>query len=281
MAAPLTLAVAAAHVSGKGSLLISGAGTLGTLVAKEWILRNPTARVVGETASADRHADLRALGVQPRESGGGAGDETFENLVISFPPREGYVDAVKRALACWDGTGGCILVSSGAVYAEEDGGVVTEASATRASPRTDIIIAAEDAVREAGGSALRLAGLYTADRGPHNYWLAKETIDSWGGGLINLLHYEDAATGVVAALEVRPKGAVLLLSDEEPLSREAIVTAALDARARAGRAQGAPRFVGAEGALGKRYDCSKTRNLLAWKPRHASFREHMAAAAAR
>lgn len=65
-----------------------------------------------------------------------------------------------------------------------------------------------------GGNVLRLAGLYTATRGPHAYWLHK-TRDAVTAGapapvmpgaadaLVNMLHYEDAA-GAVIALIAKP-----------------------------------------------------------------------------
>lgn len=54
---------------------------------------------------------------------------------------------------------------------------------------------------------IRLAGLYTESRGPHSYWLnkAKEgagtaegVIQGSGDAHLNMLHYEDAASAVVA-----------------------------------------------------------------------------------
>lgn len=56
---------------------------------------------------------------------------------------------------------------------------------------------------------IRLAGLYTTTRGPHAYWLhrardAKSAVDATIAGaadaLVNLLHYEDAASAVLALM---------------------------------------------------------------------------------
>ena len=49
-----------------------------------------------------------------------------------------------------------------------------------------------------GGSVVRLAGLYTADRGPHTMWLKNGTVTSNADGLVNTLHYEDAAKVAIA-----------------------------------------------------------------------------------
>ena len=50
-----------------------------------------------------------------------------------------------------------------------------------------------------GGSVVRLAGLYTLDRGPHTFWLKNGTVTSNADGLVNTLHYDDAARVAVAA----------------------------------------------------------------------------------
>ena len=69
------------------------------------------------------------------------------------------------------------------------------------------LLAAEEAVLTRGGNVIRLAGLYTKTRGPHSYWLNKAkqgagtelgVIQGSGDGQLNMLHYEDAASAVVA-----------------------------------------------------------------------------------
>lgn len=69
------------------------------------------------------------------------------------------------------------------------------------------LLAAEEAVLARGGNVMRLAGLYTERRGPHSYWLNKAregagtelgVIQGSADGQLNMLHYEDAASAVVA-----------------------------------------------------------------------------------
>lgn len=44
------------------------------------------------------------------------------------------------------------------------------------------------------GRVLRVtSGLYTPDRGPHTFWLARGEVGAPEEGVINMLHYEDAA----------------------------------------------------------------------------------------
>ncbi len=70
----------------------------------------------------------------------------------------------------------------------------------------DRLIFAEEAILLRGGCVLRLAGLYNATRGPHSYWLrlAREgkAVDTNADGLVNLIHYEDAASLVLRILQV-------------------------------------------------------------------------------
>lgn len=65
--------------------------------------------------------------------------------------------------------------------------------------------AAEEAVLSKGGNVIRLAGLYTISRGPHEYWLRRVArgggvIQGSGDSMINLLHYEDAASAVISLM---------------------------------------------------------------------------------
>lgn len=262
-------------VRGANDLLVVGTGTLGSFAAQQWATSHAGARVVGETRSETRHDSLRKAGIEPRLRGAGR-VERFPNVLISFSPggNDDYPGEVQAALDCWDGTGACVLTSSGGVYAESEGGVVREDSATETSSRSARLLAAERIVLARGGTVLRLAGLYTPERGAHNYWLSQETIDQWGGGLINLLHYEDAASGSLAAIRAKLGAKILLLSDEEPLSRSGIVEAALKSSLYEGKS--APIFTQPAGPKGKVYDVRLTRSLIDWSPKYPSFAACMA-----
>ena len=60
------------------------------------------------------------------------------------------------------------------------------------------MIAAEETVLSRGGSVVRLAGLYAKDRGPHTFWINSGSVASNADGLVNTLHYEDAAQVAIA-----------------------------------------------------------------------------------
>lgn len=58
------------------------------------------------------------------------------------------------------------------------------------SPRVDRLLNAEEVVTKAGGSVVRLAGLYHATRGAHMYYKDMTEIPTLGNSLLNLIHYE-------------------------------------------------------------------------------------------
>ncbi len=88
----------------------------------------------------------------------------------------------------------------------------------------------ERAVVDSGGTVLRLGGLYHLRRGAHNYWVCsgKSPFASSPDGLINLIHYDDAADAVLCALKEKPGGEegrkrqLYLVTDGVPISRKEI-----------------------------------------------------------
>ncbi|KAG8470528.1 hypothetical protein KFE25_008949 [Diacronema lutheri] len=275
--APAPRSAARMGARGMHDLLIVGTGTLGSLAAKQWRESFPEARIVGETRSDTRHDSLRAAGIEPRLRGTGA-MEAFPNVLICFAPggNDDFPSEVKSALAAWDRSGGCAFTSSGGVFAESDGGVVDEDSATDSTPRSVRLLAAERHVLDAGATVVRLAGLYTATRGAHSFWLSRDTVEQWEGGIINLLHYEDAASGTLAAIRGKVGPKVLLLSDDAPLTRAEIVAAALTSSLYARATPPAFTEPPSPNARGKVYSTARTRALLDWTPMHPDFRTFMA-----
>jgi len=140
-----------------------------------------------------------------------------------------------------------------------------------------------------GTAVLRLAGLYTLERGAHNYWLTSEGEGAKsvgpGDSIINLLHYDDAAGACVAALAMGSGGdggvlggggRVFLVSDGNPITRRGICESALKSKLFSDSIM--PVFEsGVDGEkTGKVYDGSWTNEALKWKPVYPSFDEFMA-----
>ena len=278
-------ASAGADIAANPSLLIVGAGVLGQLVGQRWRDERGDAlgRVLGVTrrADAERDAGMRACGIEPilRSGLGAAGCHPYVVFCAAPGGNDEYAAEVKAALELWDSTaaGGArfVFTSSAGVYAEQDGGIVTEGSPTAPpTPRTQKLLDAEAAVRDAGGSVVRLAGLYLLKRGAHNAWLSMGEVSGPADGLINQIHYADAAGAVVAALLRGEPGEVYIGADGAPLSREAICREALRAPQFGDAAMptfggGQPKFGGT--GRGKVLDASATRDALGWAPRYGTF----------
>lgn len=155
---------------------------------------------------------------------------------------------------------------------------MTEESEVTDTPRAQKMLDAEAASRSAGGAVCRLAGLYTLERGAHSFWLnsGKETANGRSDGIVNLLHYDDAAGVCLAALKANAgDGAIFLASDGNPITRMGICEASLKHKLYADKT--APTFQGTDSdPKGKIYDGSWTNKELNWKPRYNSFAEFMA-----
>lgn len=291
-----TTLIAGAATAGSGSppLLVVGAGVLGRLIAREWRSihgANAEVRGVVRQADAERSAALEADGVSPclradlGSADAGLAEGSFRHVVFCAAPggNDDYSAEVAAALRMWCGQEGrFVFTSSAGVYAEENGGVVTEGSAVSASPRAAKLLAAERLVTEAGGAVVRLAGLYLLDRGAHNAYLNTAEVKGRPDGLINQIHYEDAAAAVVAALLRGASGEFYLAADDAPLTREQICRVALRAPPFHGRVM--PAFASFDRAdkggpgTGKVVDASRTRAALGWKPKYATFEQFIEAA---
>ena len=156
----------------------------------------------------------------------------------------------------------------------------TPTASPESSPRTARLIKAEEACRKHGGCCLRLAGLYTLERGAHSFWLnSGKDVNGREDGLINLLHYDDAAGSALAALKVGSsvvKGRTFLISDSHPQTRKQICESAL--KAKLFKDKKMPKFLGKEtDPIGKIYDGRVSEEVLQWAPRYSIFDEFMSA----
>lgn len=116
------------------------------------------------------------------------------------------------------------------------------------------------------------------DRGAHNFWLTSgRDVSGREDGIINLLHYEDAAGAAVAALRAGPTvvaGNVFLISDGNPLTRRQICESTL--KSKKYREMSIPKFLGSEAdPIGKIYDGAASNKALKWDPRYESFDSFM------
>jgi len=294
--------------SSNDKIAIVGCGVLGTSLCKQ-LLSHPdfaNRSIIGITKSTNRHDAIleQILGSSSDDNDEEQSSrfqlltmdsvvesqQQYTDVVFCAPPSgfDDYPTAVEEAATqLWSGAeGSFVFTSSGGVYEGLDGEIVTELSSTIdpiANPRQGRMIYAEQHVIELGGCALRLAGLYTLERGAHNYWLEKcseSGIQGREDGIVNLLHYDDAASAVLAALQVGHEvnsKETYLISDGHPTTRRGICESALKHERYSTRYTKVPPFLGKkeDGLLGKIYDGSKSNQELKWKPTYKSFDEFM------
>lgn len=144
--------------------------------------------------------------------------------------------------------------------------------------RSARLINAEKAVLANGGGCLRLAGLYTLDRGAHSFWLKSgKDVTGREDGIINLLHYDDAAGSALAAVAAGPSvvsGNIFLISDGNPVTRRQICESAI--KAEKFKDFKIPKFLGSDtDPIGKVYDGSASNRALKWDPKYGSFDSFM------
>ncbi|XP_063937555.1 uncharacterized protein LOC108226094 [Daucus carota subsp. sativus] len=257
---------------GADDLLIVGPGVLGRLIAQKWRQDHQGCQITGQTFTTDHHDDLVKMGITPSLKGMKA-SQKYPYVVFCAPPSRtpDYPGDVREASLNWNGHGSFLFTSSSAPYDCYDNGPCDEDSPVvpiGRSPRTDLLLNTEKVVIECGGNVLRLAGLYKADRGAHVYWLRKGTVESRPDHIVNLIHYEDAASLAVAILKKKVRGQTFLGCDNYPLSRHEV----MDIVERSGKFS--TKFVGFTGTndpLGKKLNNSKTRQETGWEPKYPSF----------
>lgn len=248
-------------------LIVIGAGALGARIGALWRERFPGARIVAVTKTDRRFARLLELGFEPVLAGEAVDPAPFAAFCVPPSGNDDYAARAHRALTYWSGAGAFVMTSSTAVYPDADGGICREDSSAVETPRSRELLDAEAPVLAAGGCVVRLAGLYDAERGPHRVYERMTESDRRPDGLVNLIHYDDAASLCVAALLAGARDRIFVGCDDAPITRADLV--------RAFASTGAPvcRFTGRDGPLGRRLDNTATRAALGWSPRYASFAE--------
>jgi nucleoside-diphosphate-sugar epimerase len=153
---------------------------------------------------------------------GGGGEADYKSVYVTG----------NRNLLEWLGRSGAqakyVYTSSTSVYGQDDGSTVDEQSAAEPAAATGkILLEAEKMVlgkgRELGVPTivLRLAGIYGPGRG---YWFkqfvsGQAVIEGSGERVLNMVHREDAAGAIIAALAKGRAGEVYNVVDDEPVTQ--------------------------------------------------------------
>ena len=117
-----------------------------------------------------------------------------------------------------------IFTSSTSVYAQTDGGIVTEESPAEPSRETGRILrATEDDVLARGGIVARLAGIYGPGRSVllRKFFSGEAVIEGDGSRVINQIHRDDIASALRVLAELGVPG-IYNVSDDAPIAQRAL-----------------------------------------------------------
>ncbi len=117
-----------------------------------------------------------------------------------------------------------VFTSSTSVYAQTDGGWVTEESSAEPDRETGRALReTEEWVASRNGLVTRLAGIYGPGRSVllRKFLGGEAVIEGDGGKWINQVHREDIASALVHLVTARARG-IFNVSDDEPLAQRAV-----------------------------------------------------------
>lgn len=256
------------------TVLIAGAGDLGLRLAQRRALRGDAVLALRRQASAvdGVHANVRAVAADVVNGEGLAAlPRRVDALVFCAAPdrreeaayRALFIDGLQRVLDAVQAAR-IVFVSSTAVYGEDAGEWVDEATPPRPTAFNGrVLLEAEARVHAAGGSALRPSGLY----GPGRTMLLRRAQEGMPGRRhwTNRIHLDDAAAALDALLDRDRLEPVYCASDDAPaLERE--VLAWMRER------EGLPPVAPLEGPeTGRRVSNTRLRGT-GWAPRHPDWR---------
>ncbi|RYR63567.1 hypothetical protein Ahy_A04g021373 isoform B [Arachis hypogaea] len=223
------------HAIGQHDLLIVGPGVLGRLVAQKWREEYPGCQVFGQTVTTNHHEELIKLGISPSLKWTKE-DYKFPYVIFCAPPYQSadYPGDLRQAALCWNGEGAFLFTSSSAPYDCNDNGFCDEDTPVvpfGRSPRTDVLLKAENVVLEFGGSV-------------------------------------DAASLSITILKKKCRRKIFLGCDNHPLSRQEVMDLVNQSGKFSKRFE---KFTGTDDPLGKRLNNSRTRAELGWEPKYTSF----------
>ncbi|WP_411845534.1 NAD-dependent epimerase/dehydratase family protein [Roseibacillus persicicus] len=212
------------------TLLIAGNGYLGQAVCEQARARNWEVITLSKSGEGSDHGvdftDPAALLTLAKNV------SPPSHILASASSGRGGPDAYRKVFL--EGTN-CLLetfpeakltfISSTSVYRQTDGCTVDEESPLAGHTATStILLEAEKTVLAAGGTSLRLSGIY----GPHRSVILKrflsgeatleETTAGLGVRILNQIHRDDAARAILHLIEKKKSG-LYNVSDNEPTSQ--------------------------------------------------------------
>ena len=225
-------------------VLIIGCGYVGLPLGAE--LARQGHEVFGVRRSPDAGAGLEAAGVRPllgditRPSDLAGWPGGFDWVVNAVSSSKGGVEEYRevylggtRHLLGWlaaEPPRKFVYTSSTGVYGQDDGSVVDETSPTTPLPETSrVLVETERVLLEAARArnfpavVLRLAGIYGPGRGYYfkQFVAGGAALAEGGRRMLNMIHRDDVAGAIIAALERGRTGEIYNAVDDEPVTQRA------------------------------------------------------------
>lgn len=210
-------------------LVIWGTGELGSRVGFLW--RERGGAVLGCTQTERRHVALRTSGIEPHLGSPVARLQPDDALLLAIPGHTNQQAAVQQLAGSGTPKPARVVFISVTGYHGDSSGIVTPQSPPGAGSRPASIAAAEQEFWSWAGHSgvvIRLGGLYCDGRGPFSALArrGKITRQAPPDKTMALMHYDDAAAAVTAAL-TQPAPARVYLGVTVPCpTREEFYTAA-------------------------------------------------------
>jgi len=276
-------------------VLIIGCGYVGVALGRELVSRGHEVHGLRRTASEELpEAGIKLVVGDVSEPGGLRGGTDYEWVVNCVSSSGGgvegyhktYVEGTKNILEHFRMKSPVkfVYTSSTGVYGQTDGSEVDERSPTEPEAETaKELVAAERLLLDASEEGrfptivLRVAGIYGPGRG---YWLkqflrGEARVEGLGERWINMVHRDDVAGTIIAALERGKAAEVYNVVDDEPVTQLAMFKW-LAKRFEREMPQGAEVTASGErkrGATNKRVSNRKLKRELGYAFRFPTFRE--------
>jgi nucleoside-diphosphate-sugar epimerase len=221
-------------------VLVIGCGYVGLPLAGELVRAGH--EVFGVNRSAEKAAELRALGIEPltaditQRAALNALPQQLDWVVNVVSSNKGGLEEYQRVFL--DGTHHLldwlaavplkkyIHAGSTSVYTQTDGSLVKETSPAQPTTEMGLVLAETEQTllrafrdRKFPAVLLRLAGIYGPGRGHLflQYLKNEARIADKGLRLLNMIHRDDAVGAIIAALKNGRPGEIYNVADDEPV----------------------------------------------------------------
>lgn len=190
-----------------------------------------------------------------------------------------YLEGMRNLRAAFPAASCVLFTSSTSVYPQTDGSLVTEESSAEPARETGRLLRqTEEETLAAGGTVIRLAGLYGPGRSVllRNFLAGESVIDVQSGvpdgRWVNQIHRDDAAAAMLTLLKKAATGSGRIFNavDNTPMLQRTIYTELARRFDRPLPPEAPPDTARKRGWTHKRVDAGRLRSL-GWNPRFPSW----------